>query len=299
VNITVMEQARRGALQINGIDTTEAFNLRLIGQDGEDLTIYCSPDSYSKMDIINAVNAETDRTGVQARSYGTGIVFETLEIGSKYSVELVDFDHIGLNITDMAGKTATTDAGRDVWVKINGHTVQGDGRQIKYASGDLEMSATISSSMKVGERTQFQVAGGALFQLGKNVQTTMQYRLALPSMMVSNLGGATGNLSKLREIDLDTDEGKALAYAIVTEAVNKVAVQRGTIGAVQRSVIESNAKNLDFQLERVSESEALISNADMALESSRLNRAEILAQSTMSAILYAQRFGQFIISSLL
>jgi flagellin len=249
-------------------------------------------------DIITAVNAKTSETGVQARLNGSGVLLETLEADSKHTITLVDLNN-NFTITDMAGKVATADAGRDVWVKINGHTVQGDGRQIRYESGDLEMSATISSAMKVGERTQFHVAGGALFQLGKDVQTTMQYRLAMPSMMVSNLGGATGKLSELRTLDLDTDEGKARAYAIVTEAVDKVAVQRGTIGAVQRSVIESNAKNLDFQLERTSEAEALISNADMALESSRLQRAEILAQSAMSAILYARRFEQFIISALL
>ena len=140
---------------------------------------------------------------------------------------------------------------------------------------------------------------GALFQLGKNVQDSMQYRLAMPSMIVSSLGGETGNLSELRTIDLETDEGKAKAYAIVTEAINKVAVHRGTIGAVQRSVLESNSKNLDVQWTAVSEAEGLLSNADMALESSRLNRAEILAQSTMNAILYARSFRQFMISSLL
>jgi len=298
VTVSVLEQARRGALQIDDIVLTNPFDLRLIGQDGTEIEINCSSGSgYTKGDIITAVNAKTDETGVQARLYGTSIIFETLKEGSQHSFTLVDLNN-NFTITDMAGKAATSDAGRDVLVKVNGNLVQGDGRTIKHESGDLEMSATISSAMKVGERTQFQVAGGALFQLGKDVQTAMQYRLALPSMTVSNLGGTSGNLSELRTIDLDTDAGKAKAYAIVTEAINKVAVQRGTIGAMQRSVIESNAKNLDIQLEKVSEAEGLISNVDMALESSRLNRAEILAQSAMSAILYARRFEQFLISSL-
>ena len=141
--------------------------------------------------------------------------------------------------------------------------------------------------------------GGALFQLGKDVQDSMQYRMSIPGMTVSNLGGSSGVLNDLRTIDLETDAGKAQAYAIVNEAVNMVAKQRGTIGAVQKNVLESNAKNLDIQLEKVSEAEGLISNADMAWESARLNRAELLAQSAMNAILYSRGFEQYIISMLL
>ena len=140
---------------------------------------------------------------------------------------------------------------------------------------------------------------GALFQLGKDVQDSMQYRMALPGMTVSQLGGESGKLFELRDIDLETDAGKAQAYAIVNEAVNMVAKQRGIIGAVQKNVLESNAKNLDIQLEKVSEAEGLISNADVAMESSWLNRAELLAQSAMSSILYSRSFEQYLISMLL
>ena len=143
------------------------------------------------------------------------------------------------------------------------------------------------------------MADGVIFQLGKDVQESMQYRMSLPGATTTHLGGASGTLNELRTIDLETDEGKAKAYAIVGEAINMAAVQRGTIGTVQKFVLESNAKNLDTQLEKVSEAEGLLSNADMALESSRLNRAEILAQSAMSAILYARSFEQFMINALL
>jgi len=135
---------------------------------------------------------------------------------------------------------------------------------------------------------------GALFQLGKDVQDSMQYRMAMPNMTTSNLGGESGKLYELREIDLETDEGKVQAYAIVEEAINMVARQRGIIGSVQKHVLNSNANNLDIQLEKVSEAEGFLSNVDMAWESSRLNRAELLAQSAMSAILYSQNFAFYI-----
>jgi flagellin len=140
---------------------------------------------------------------------------------------------------------------------------------------------------------------GALFQLGKDVQDSMQYRMAMPNMTLTNLGGESGKLYELRTIDLDTDAGKAQAYAIVNEAVNMVARQRGIIGAVQKHVLESNSTNLDVQLEKVSEAEGLISNVDMALESARLNRSELLAQSAMRSILYSRNFAFYIAQWLL
>ena len=68
---------------------------------------------------------------------------------------------------------------------------------------------------------------------------------------------------------------------------------------LQKYVLDSNAKRLDSQLESVSEAEALISNADMALESSRLNRAEILAQAAMNSILYSRSYERFVANLLL
>ena len=289
VTISVLKQAERGTIKITDFDPNEDYNLSLSGVTGN-VSINLAANSYTRDDILDMVNAEKENTGVLARWDGTNIVFETLNVGSDQS--------FSLNVVN--GSTISNSAlGKDVLAKVNGHEVVGKGQQITYYSPELTMSATIAPSMKVGERTQFNVAGGMLFQLGKDVQTLSQYRMVLPSMTVSHLGGASGTLEDLRKLDLNKDEDKARAYAIINEAVNMVAVQRGKIGAVQKHVLESNANNLDIQLEKVTEAEALISNADMALESSRLNRAEILAQSTMSAILYSRSFGQYILNALL
>jgi len=293
VTLSVLEHARQGTFRIDPttIDTSVDFNVQLTGVSGESVNIAVT-GSYNENDILNAVNAKTGETGVRARIDGTRLLFETLEVGSNQSFSL-KISNGTLNIDKQ------NIAGRDVLVRINGEQVRGKGWQVDYTAHDLSMSATISPSFQVGDRTQFQVAGGALFQLGQNVQESMQYRMAIPSMTVSHLGGASGRLHDLRSIDLETDEGKALAYAIVTEAVNMIAVERGKIGAVQKHVLTANSKNLDTLHEKVSEAEGLLSNADMALESSRLSRAELLAQSALSAILYSRDFGQFILRALL
>ncbi|MDR0328694.1 MAG: flagellin [Planctomycetaceae bacterium] len=300
VTVSVLEQARQGALQFssNDLDLTKDFHLRLKGKPGEEVVIDWATGHYDRDKILDEVNAKTERTGVQARLHGTTLIFETLDIGSGQSLALSVHNGSVIDVTDMTGKVTNMDTGRDVRVKVNGHEVLGKGRQIEYASPELSMSATIASTMKAGSQTQFNVAGGALFQLGKDVQYSMQYRTVIPSMTTSHLGGESGTLYDLRTIDLETDAGKAQAYSIVLEAVDMVAKQRGNIGAVQKNVLQSNTQNLDIQLEKVSEAEGIISNVDMALESSRLNRAELLAQSAMKAILYSRSYAQFFVNLL-
>jgi len=292
VSLSVLEQARKGMLEVD-IDWEKDLDIVLTGVSGETVAIQFLA-GYTTEEILDTINDETERTGVRAWKNGTSIFFETLDVGSNQTLSVT-----GKNGPRRADKIDVSDSGRDVLVKINGTQVQGNGREIQYTSGELEMSATIARTFAVGAQTQFNVEGGALFQLGKDVQTSMQYRMYIPSMTVSNLGGDSGRLNELRTIDLETDEGKARAYAIVNEAVNLVAQQRGTIGAVQKHVLDANATNLDIQLEKISEAEGLLSNVDMAMESAWLARAELLAQSAMSSILYSRSFNQFILNALL
>ena len=129
--------------------------------------------------------------------------------------------------------------------------------------------------------------GEVVFQLGKDVEASMQHRMTMPDM--TNLG-----LHELRSMDWSNEADRAKAYSIVNDAIQRTAVERGTIGAVQRFVLDASARNLETQLERTMETEGLISNVDMAVESSRLHRAEILAQSAMSAILHSRGFERFL-----
>ena len=145
-----------------------------------------------------------------------------------------------------------------------------------------------------GQRLLDGSMGEVVFQLGMNVQDSLQHRITLPNVTTTHLGGASGTLHELRTLDLSTEAGKAQAHAIVNEAIRMVAVERGTIGGVQRFVLDANSRTLETQLERTVEAEGKISNVDIALESARLNRAEILAQSAMNAILHSRNFNRFV-----
>jgi len=92
--------------------------------------------------------------------------------------------------------------------------------------------------------------------------------------------------------------------ATVTTAINAavalqttIAEELGTLGGSQQ-VIAMNQRLLDSRLTSVVAAEGRISNADIAVESSRMARAELLAQNAMSSIMYTRNFAAFSVSSL-
>ncbi|MDR3233145.1 MAG: hypothetical protein LBT46_05710 [Planctomycetaceae bacterium] len=230
---------------------------------------------------------------VDATTTGTTkIVFETLAAGSLQTLEITDPNGHYL-ITDSGGKAASTAAGKDILATVNGQQAAAQGRNIQYSSDVLSFSALLSDTMNAGDTTKFEITGGGtLFQLGRDVTDVNQFRTAIESVRTTHLGGSSGLLEDLRTMDLSTLAGKERAYNIVNEAVQQIALQRGRLGAVQKSVIAVSSKKLESDLEAVSEAEGLISNIDAALESSRLNQAELLAESAMNAIFYARAFAQ-------
>ena len=130
-----------------------------------------------------------------------------------------------------------------------------------------------------------------------------------------NLGPGAGTL----DIKMDTDfttaagtEAKALADKLagitdettLQEAITaaealqkKIATELGTLGGHQ-NIVAMNQKLLDSRLTTLTAAEGSISNANIALESSRLARTELLAQNTMNSIMYNRRFAAFSVSSL-
>ena len=274
----------RSILLFNRISTNISETLRRLETGQRIITGKDDPSG-----LISRETMRTDLRGIQAAQKNTMAANELFSMADRGLANISQMLLGDINQRDDTGLLGM----------IYDDTLPTDMKQQQINDVLNMIDGTVRSTNYNGKRPLDGSMDNALFQLGKDVQDSMQYRMSLPSMMVSHLGGASGTLEDLRSIDLETDSGKAQAYAIINEAVNMVAVQRGKIGAVQKHVLENSANSLDIQLEKISEAEALISNTDMALESSRLNRAEMLAQSTMSAILYSRSFAQYIFNALM
>lgn len=185
-------------------------------------------------------------------------------------------------------------AGTDVVASVNGQKAEGTGTNISVSSSSLQMSADVGG-MKTGESTEFTInGGGATFQIGPDVVSSQQITLGIKSVNSTNLGGASGLLYQLKtgeNASLRNDT--KLADRIVQEAISSIANTRGRLGAIQKSTFEPNILVLEDTIEQLSAAEALISNADFAVESSNLTRLQLLVQSASTALSLANQTPQY------
>lgn len=186
-------------------------------------------------------------------------------------------------------------AGTDAVVTVNGQKTRAQGNDVTLSSSTLQMTFSIDPNMKGGESTEFTVTGGgAVFQLGPQVESAQQIRVGIQSVDTGSLGGASGKLYQLRtggNADMFTDTN--LADRIVNEAISSIASTRGRLGAIQRSTLDPNIAALQDSLEALSSAEAQISNADFAEESSKLARLQILVQSGASILAQTNQLPQY------
>jgi flagellin len=196
---------------------------------------------------------------------------------------------------DYYGTKVSYATGSDVIATINGNLASSKGNNISINTPDLALSMNVANVVGL---TGFSIdGGGALFQLGPDVVSTQQMRLGIGSMMTTRLGGASGQLYQLKSggnADLKTsDASRKLADRIVNEAISTVATTRGRLGAIQKASLEPNISALQDSLTALTESEAQISNADFAEESSNLTRLQLLLQAGMQTLGIANQLPQY------
>ena len=141
--------------------------------------------------------------------------------------------------------------------------------------------------------------GGALFQLGPDVVSNQQARLGITSVNTAALGGVAGLLYQLGSggsADLTTSPN--LAAQIVEEAIDQVTTLRGRLGAFQRTTLETNRNALGETLVNLTDAESSIRDADFAMETANLTRAQILVQSGTTVLTIANQNPQNVLALL-
>jgi len=222
------------------------------------------------------------------------LVIESEVLGSEQFVQ-VNVVSGYLNTVNAWGENSSYAAGQDMLATINGIRATTQGNHISINTGDLSVSMDVANG--VGSTGFTITGGGALFQLGPDVVSQQQIRVGIGSMMTSNLGGRDGQLYMLRSggvAALDASDGsRKLADKIVNQAIENVAMQRARLGATQRGTLEPNIMALQDSLTAMTEANALITNADFAVESSNLTRLQLLIQTGMQTLGIANQMPQY------
>jgi flagellin len=299
-------------------------------------------------DLATAVNTASDLTGVEASvlnpsDLSSGLVFTSEAYGSKGFVSVkriggpdpADDSFSTYKLVNnepvpnyppfpwaayVGGGQLTTsghDAGKNVEALVNGILANGDGLGLAVRSPSLSVELMLTEAKAIqptqgtfdSTTTFFITGGGALFQLGPEVNANQQTNLGVQSVASSQLGGTLVDggiqfLSSLKSGEfnsLSNSESRqnfSSASDILEAAIDEVAILRGRLGAFERNVLQTNVRSLQSAFENLSASQSQIRDADFAAETSALTRSQILVSSGTSVLQLANQQSQAVLQLL-
>lgn len=228
-------------------------------------------------DIADAFNAVTYLTGVKAtRVDATTVNFNTLDYGSAAKITI--------NPTSGSFTTTGTGVGRDAVATINGSSVTGDGATVSYAGGNVNLRLDLDPAAS-GALTPFTVSGSGLeFHVSTDVNSTA--RIGFADLSTAALGGATGKLNSLRSGQANSlTGGNALtAVQIIDEALSEARLAQARIGGFGKYTLDTASQMLGAQQEQLSAAYQDVMDTDVAVETARLSRNQLLKESALQAL---------------
>lgn len=301
VNVNVSQSALTAQLSLANVPLPSAVTIDLSGPDG--IVTLTFPANASAVDIVTSINAQVDATGISAVASGTtGVNINSQRYGSEAFVSVSKVSDGGsFDVTDRSGATVNRTVGRDALATINGVQSIADGLKLSISSPLLKLELTLDPDFGAG-LTDFAVTGGgALFQLGPDVNTNQQENIGVKAMQANKLGNRiVGYLSQLQsgqEYALREGEFKQ-ASDILNEVITQVSVLRGRLGAFERNTLRTNINALQITSENLTSSESTIRDTDFAQETSELTRAQILVQAGNSILAIANAQSQNVLTLL-
>ena len=201
--------------------------------------------------------------------------------------------------------TASLDGGNSV-------TFQNGDRNVRLRTGTITgipagetliLDFDASIDMGGGSTRTFIVAAvnnSLNFQIGANAGQNV--KVAFGDMRAEKLGFTdetqpNGNARTVAGIDVTTLVGANEALAIIDEAVRQVDTQRSTLGAFTNR-LEATIANLGVASENLTASESRIRDADIAVETTRFTRNQILMQAGISVLSQANAAPQNVLALL-
>jgi flagellin len=206
-------------------------------------------------------------------------------------------------------------------------TTEFSGRKLLNGNLDFTVSGTTSSNMNISviqinaakipegssptvtveiavpsEFALVSATGGrAVFALSPTLGLVGQEALGISAVSTGSLGdGTVGFLATLgsgQGNDL-ASKNFASAQRVIRKAVDQVSSLRGRLGAFQKDVLAPTVNSLQVTFENTAAAESAIRDADFAVETSNLTRAQILVRSTQATLQIANSLPQSVLSLL-
>ncbi len=282
------------------LSNSDSVTVEIRGTRGVTTLTFASAATASQ--IANAVAAVADATGVsavQSTNPASGFQLMSRDYGSREFARVrILTQGQGFRTWD-ATVTAQTleDDGLDATATINGSLARADGNDISIKTVSMDLEITVVASAYT---TGFDITGGgALFQIGPEVNTNLQVNMAISSVHASQLGDVNGYLSQLKTGDTLSITAKdpdwTQASDTVSAAIDHISFLRGRLGSLERNTLDTNMNQLGITLENLMTAESQIRDADFAHETSKLARDQILVNAGTTVLTLANQTTQSVL----
>ncbi|MDP1663265.1 MAG: flagellin, partial [Phycisphaerales bacterium] len=209
---------------------------------------------------------------------------------------------------------ASRDSGRDVVALVNGALGTGSGLKVRLPDSSnlgLELTLDVALATDPGGTSSFDITGGgALYQLGGDINSSQQINVGLPSVAASKIGGSllrqadnslkfqflesvkSGGANDLRSRNFQN------ASEVIAAAIDEISIIRGRLGALEKNTLDTNVRSIQTAIENLTSSQSTIRDADFAQETAALTRAQILNQASTSVVQLANQQSQSVLALL-
>jgi len=225
-------------------------------------------------EMVTAINAQTDSTGVVAVNSGGNLVLTSSEYGED------EFISVNVTLGSLPFTSGTTsDYGVDPTVLVNGQTATTDGFLASASINGMSIRMTITETFgtAAGSSTFNIDAGGAKFQL--NTKASTRIDVGISSLTSGQLGNDTvGRLNSLKSGGTNSvDSGNSnQARSIVSASNGLIAYERGRLGAVSKYSVTSTLNALATSKTHLTTAISNIEDVDIVAETVENSRLSTL-----------------------
>ncbi|MFV2055953.1 MAG: flagellin [Thiohalomonadales bacterium] len=161
----------------------------------------------------------------------------------------------------------------------------------EFQALDTELSRVINGTTFNGIFVLAGGAGSTVFQIGPDAGTNNQVTVTTTNM------SADSSITAINSSSVTTTGNASTAIARIDTALDTINSERATLGAAQSS-IESAIRSLSATRENTAAARGRIMDADFAMETASLTRAQILQQAGISMLAQANQSPQIVLSLL-
>jgi len=229
----------------------------------------------TRAQVIEAINAQTEFTGVEAASDGT---IRSREFGT---AEFVRVENVQ---GELEGVTAGFSRGTDIEATVNG--IQFTGQANKVTVNLPNLKAEIDVQQEQTGTFSFRIeGGGARIQIGTEV--TDNVTIGINSVQANFLGESSG-LGNLQSITTGGTnnilDNPANALNIIQSAEREVNTLRSQIGSTVSSLFNPIANNIQINVQNIAQARSFIGDTDFAKSIAELIRSNILNQAGINTL---------------